>query len=168
MSRVFKGLAIAALLITVLGAGAVLYGLTAFEPQVEYAAVTATPALHAQETFDALLEQVQSGTFAGTQFSSAEGLAAEECTFLTYVVRLRNRGFFPAEWLNLAVVPRQDALGRDVLQLGDDGAYVLAQGSEGDMRATILRAGNAEDHSRELELTCYVFGKKVVVRTKAE
>lgn len=168
MSRVFKGLAIAALLVTVLGAGAVLYGLAAFEPQVAYATVTATPALHAQETFDALLEQLQSGTFAGTQFSSAEGLAAEDCTFLTYIVRLRNRGFFPAEWLSMKVEPRQDAGGRDVLQLADSGAYVLAQGGEGDMSATILCAGNAAEHGRELELTCYVFGKKVVVRTKAE
>lgn len=168
MSRVLKGLALAALLITVLGAGAVLYGLTTFEPQAEVVSVTATPATDAQETFDALLEQLDLGTFAGTQFASAEGLEAEDCTFLTYVVRLRNRGFFPAEWLSLSVIPQQDETGMDMLQISDSGAYVLAQGSEGDMSATILRAGDAANQSRGLELTCYVFGQKVVVRTQAK
>ena len=169
MSRVFKVLAIAALLITVLGAGAVLYSLTAFEPQVEYAAVTATPALHAQETFDALLEQVQSGTFAGTQFAQANSLSAEECTFLTYTVRLANKGFFPAEWITLQVEPwNPDGSGYDVLQLADARAHVLAANSEGDLSATILRAGDASQPARNLRIICYVFGQRVEIAAAAQ
>lgn len=170
MSKVLRGLAIAVLLVTVIGAGVVLYGLTMFEPQVESVAVTATPAMQAQDAFDAVLSQIASGTFTGRQFGSVDALRAEDCTFLTYTVRLTNKGFFPAEWISLAVDPLQsaDGLSRDVLQLGDDGAYVLAQGGTGDMMATILRVGDAADTRRLLTVSSYVFGQKTEVPVWAE
>lgn len=163
MSRVLKGLAIAMLLITVIGAGAVLYGLSTFEPRVEQVLVTATPAAQARETFDAVLAQLDNETFAGTRFASADGLDAQSCTFLTYTVRLKNRGFFPAEWVSMAVRPESSADGasRDVLQLGGDGAYVLSPGGSGDLSATILRTGDASNTTREIALTCYVFGQRI-------
>ena len=97
MRGLLKGLAIAALLVTVIGAGIVLYGLNAMEPVVLQVSVTATPATQAQETLGAVLSQVDNGTFGGTQFPPADGVSAETCTFVTYTVRLQNRGFFPAE-----------------------------------------------------------------------
>ena len=170
MSKVLKGLAIAVLLVTVIGAGVVLYGLTMFEPQVESVQITATPAVQAQNVFASLMEQAALGTFSGRLFGETEGLRAEACTFLTYTVRLKNRGFFPAEWISLHVEPLQsaDGAGRDVLQLGDTGAYVLAQGSTGDMQATILREGDAGEQRRMLKVICYVFGQKTEVTVQAE
>ena len=166
MRGLLKGLAIAALLATVIGAGIVLYGLNAMEPGVVQVSVTATPATQAQEMFDAVLSQVDNGTFGGTQFAPADGVSAESCTFLTYTVRLQNRGFFPAEWVSLAIEPAQD--GGDVLQIGGDGAHLLAAGSTGDLSATLLRAGDATVTARTLSISCYVFGKKYTVQAQAE
>lgn len=170
MSRVLKVLAILMLLITVIGAGAVLYGLMMLEPQVESVTVMATPAAQVSDTFDAVIEQTALGTFSGRQYGSTEGLEAEACTFLTYTVRLKNRGFFPAEWITLTVSPQQSADGtnRDVLQLGDESAYVLTAGSRGDLNATILRTGDVSDTARVLTVSCYVFGQKVEFSVQAQ
>ena len=73
MRGLLRGLAIAALLVTVTGAGVVLYGLSTMEPRVVQVSVTATPAQQAQETFDAVLAQLDDGTFAGTQFPARTG-----------------------------------------------------------------------------------------------
>ena len=169
MNRFLKILAIVALVVTIAGAGAVLYGMTMLEPQVEHVSVVATPATEAQATFDALTQQVSLGTFAGTQFTDAAGLRAEDCTFLTYTVRLKNRGFFPAEWIMLSVEPRQseDGLNRDVLQLADERAHVLSANSQGDLSATILHMGDAGDTARNLRIVCYVFGQKVEFTVRA-
>ena len=169
MNRFLKILAIVVLLLTVAGAGAVLYGLTMFEPQVESVTVVATPAVQVPSVFEEAMTQVSQGTFAGTQFAQADALSAESCTFLTYTVRLANKGFFPAEWIMLNVEPAaQEESGYDVLQLADPRAHVLAANSEGDLSATILRAGDAENTSRNLRIICYVFGQRVELAAIAQ
>lgn len=169
MNRFLKILAIAVLLITVLGAGAVLYGVTTFAPQVESVQVVATPATQAQAVFDETMDQLAHGTFAGTQFMQADGLKAQDATFLTYTVRLKNRGFFPAEWIMLEVEPwNLDGSGYDILQLADARGHVLPANSEGDLNATILRAGDAGNTARNLRVVCYVFGQRVEVAAQAQ
>ena len=170
MNRFLKVLAIAVLLVTVAAAGAVLYGMTMFEPRVESVSVVVTPAEEAQDVFDAAVSQVRLGTFAGRQFTAADELAISDCAFLTYTVRLRNRGFFPAEWIMLEVEPQQSADGsaRDVLQLADERAHVLGANSQGDLSATILRTGDAGDTARTLRIVCYVFGRKVETTVLAQ
>ena len=113
MYKVMKILAIAVLIVTIAGAGAVLYGIRTLSPVVEQVYVTVTPAGDAQDVFDGALAQVADGTFTGRVFSAGAAPDAEECTFLTYTVRLANRGFFPAEWVSLDVQPVEG----DVLQL---------------------------------------------------
>ena len=169
MNRFLKILAIVVLILTVTGAGAVLYGLTMFEPQVESVTVVATPAAQVPSVFEEAMSQVSQGTFAGTQFAQANSLSAEECTFLTYTVRLANKGFFPAEWITLQVEPwNPDGSGYDVLQLADARAHVLAANSEGDLSATILRAGDASQTARNLRIICYVFGQRVEIAASAQ
>ena len=169
MNRFLKILAIAALLITVLGAGAVLYGVRMLAPQAVSVQVIATPAAQAQDVFEETMDQLARGTFAGTPFGQADGLTMQEATFLTYTVRLKNRGFFPAEWIMLEVEPRNhDGSGYDVLQLADTRGHVLPAGSEGDLNATILRAGEAGDTARKLRVVCYVFGQRVEVAVQAQ
>lgn len=168
MRGLLRGLAVAALLVTVAGAGVVLYGLSTMEPAVAMVSVTATPAQQAQETLNAVLAQLDEGTFGGAQFATADGLNAQDCTFLTYTVRLQNRGFFPAEWVSLSIEPRQDEGGSDVLQIGGDGAHMLAAGSSGDLSATLLRTGDAGDTARTLSIVCYVFGQRIAVQAVAE
>ena len=164
MNAIMKGLAIAALLVTVLGAGVVLYGLQTMTPQVEMAVAAVTPASDAQDVFDDALRRIENRTFTGRVIADASGLSAEDAAFVTYTVRLNNRGFFPAEWITLTVVPGDG----DILQLPDESAHVLTAGSRGDLSATILRAGDAGDTARELELVCYVLGRRVAFTAQAQ
>ena len=59
----------------------------------------------------------------------------------------------------MEVAPRE---GTDILMLADTGAHVLGAGSRGDLTATLLCAGEGEDTGRQLTITCYVFGQKIV------
>lgn len=158
MSKVLKGLAIGVLLLTIAGACAVLYALNTFTPRVEQVTVTATPAAQAIEAFSQVKEQLESGTFAGRVYGNTSDLTADGYTFVTYTVRLQNRGFFPAEWISLAVMPTD---GTEILALADTGKYVLAAGSRGDLSATILVKDEGQNTARELSVACYVFGRKV-------
>ena len=168
MNRFLKVLAIAALIATIAGAGAVLYGITMLAPQAVSVTAVVTPAAQVPDVFDDTLGRVQSGTFAGTQFADALSLTAQEASFITYTVRVKNRGFFPAEWITLQVEPwNMDGAGYDVLQLPDERAQVLPAFSEGDLTATILRAGDAGVTARNLRIVCYVFGQKVEVMAQA-
>lgn len=164
MYKAMKALAIAALIATIAGAGVVLYAINTMAPVVEQVVVTATPAMQAQETFDAIQQQMRDGTFAGRVYADANGLDAKDCTFLTYNVRLRNRGFFPAEWISLGFVPREDVQNqtRDYLQLDNYGANVLAGGSVGDISTTILTTIDPQNTIARIEGACYVFGQETV------
>ena len=93
-----KILAILALVATIAGAGAVLYGINTLRPQVVQTAASETRAQDAADTFAALVSQLENNTFGGKIFGGTGDLRAEECAFVTYTVRLKNRGFFPAEW----------------------------------------------------------------------
>ncbi|MDO5378228.1 MAG: hypothetical protein Q4G52_07835 [Clostridia bacterium] len=165
MNKVMKALAIAALLVTVAGACAVLYGVNMMTPQAQQVLVSATPASQAQEVFDNVQSDLENGTFTGRVYGATDNLRAEDCTFLTYTVRLANRGFFPAEWIEMTVIPSEG--GGDVLQLPEDGGRVLAAGGVGDLSATLLTRADAQDERRTLEVSCYVFGKKSVFRVEA-
>ena len=165
MSKAIRILAIAVLVATIAGAGAVLYGINTLVPAAVQTTMTAIPAAQAQQTLEDTLSQVAQGTFAGHVFAPAEGLSAEDASFVTVNVRLRNRGFFPAEWIALSVIPREDvtADARDVLQLDNYGANVLPAGSEGDISATVLTTIGRE-LPLTLEVSCYVLGEKHTFR----
>ncbi|MGN0995754.1 MAG: hypothetical protein ACI4PG_02495 [Candidatus Ventricola sp.] len=165
MSKAIRILAIAALVVTIAGAGAVLYGLNTLVPAAERVTATAIPAAQAQQTFEDTLAQVAQGTFAGHVFAPADGLSMEGASFVTVNLRLKNRGFFPAEWIALSVIPRENAPAdaRDVLQLDNYGANVLAPGSQGDISATVLTTIEPElleTMPLTLEVSCYVLGAK--------
>lgn len=159
MYKAMKVLAITALIITIAGAGAVLYGINTLEPVVEQTSVQITPAAQAQDIFDSVLAQVSSGTFTGRTFAQPGMLNSMDCTFVTYTVRLANKGFFPAEWVSLNVQPAEG----DVLQLDNVQANVLSRGSRGDISATVLHVGDASHTQRNYIVECYVFGRKITL-----
>ena len=157
-----KILAILALLATIAGAGAVLYGINTFAPQVVQATASVTQAQNVADAFDSIVSQLESGTFGGKVFGETSDLRAEECAFVTYTVRLQNKGFFPAEWISMELTDPADS---DVLALPDDSRHALAAGSMGDMQMTVMqRVGEngQADTARTLRITCYVFGRKIV------
>ena len=164
MYKAMKALAIAVLIITILGAGAVLYGINTLSPVVEQASIQVTPAAQAQDVFNAAMNQVNNGTFTGRVFAQPGMLEAQDCVFLTYTVRLANKGFFPAEWVSLDMQPIEG----DVLQLDNVQANVLASGSRGDISATVLHAGDASQTQRAYIMNCYVFGRKITIEGTAQ
>ncbi|MBP3428746.1 MAG: hypothetical protein J6M47_10875 [Clostridia bacterium] len=169
MRQALRITAIFVLVVTLIGAGVFYYGIRTMTPAAEQISVTATPAVQQQAVFDAVMAQAAQQTFTGRLYGDALDLQAQDCTFLTYTVRLKNRGFFPAEWIALTVLPRmEDETGRDVLALPDAGAYVLHAGTEGDLSATILTTGDAQNTQRTLEVSCYVFGRKVSFQLNAQ
>lgn len=170
MYKAMRVLAIAALIVTIIGAGGVLYVMNTLSPVVEMAAVTATPAVQAQEIFDSVMQQVRDETFTGRVFENAVGLSPDNCTFLTYTVRLKNRGVFPAEWVSLDMHPVSNASGTtfDALQLDNSGGNVLLSGSVGDVNATLLHVGDASEMQRDYTVTCYVLGQKITLEGMAQ
>ena len=60
-----KILAILALVATIAGAGAVLYGINTLRPQVVQTAASETPAQDAADTFAVLVSQLENNTFGG-------------------------------------------------------------------------------------------------------
>ena len=161
MGRIMKALAIAALLVTILGAGALLYAINNLSPVVVQANVTLTTAQQAQDIFDMTAAQLADETFTGRVFGDASGLNAQDCTFVTYTVRLENKGFFPAEWVSLDVHPAQGEGAQDICQLDNFSANVLASRTQGDIAATMLTRGDVSNTQRTYTVTCYVFGQKI-------
>ena len=170
MNRVLRYLAIIVLIVTIAGAGVCLYGVKMMTPQVEQVTVAATAAQQVQETFDGVLAALDQETFTGRVYSDTDGVSVQDCTFLTYTARLANKGLFPAEWISLTVLPRQEGAdgSRDILMLPEDSARVLGAGSRGDLSATILTVGGQGETQRTLEVSCYVFGKKIAFQLDAQ
>jgi len=160
MGRIMKVLAIVVLLVTVAGAGALLYAVNSLSPVVVQAGVVATPAWQAQDVFDAAAAQLANETFTGRVYSDTAGLDAGSCTFLTYTVRLHNKGFFPAEWVSMDIRPAAD--GSDICQLDNYSANVLGSGTQGDIAATVITRGDGANAQRAYTVTCYVLGRKIV------
>ena len=147
-----KILAILALVATIAGAGAVLYGINTLAPQVVQTAANVTEAQSVADTFDDMVTRLENGTFGGRIFGGTDDLRAEDCAFVTYTVRLQNKGFFPAEWISMELVEPKDG---DVLALPDDSRHALAAGRRTDEE-------EQADTARTLRVTCYVFGRKIV------
>ncbi len=164
MRKALTILAIAMLVVTIAAAGAVLYGIRTLTPQVVSVTAAVTPAAQEEAAFDAVRAQLDEGLFGGRLFAQEASASAEECTFVTYTVRLKNNGFFPAEWISLDVTPLEG----DILQLENGGANVLLSGTQGDMQVTLLTKRNPAQQAREITLECYVFGRKQTIRMQAE
>ena len=110
--------------------------------------------------FEAVREQLDSGTFAGTPFENGGLGPAEDYQFYTYTVRLQNGTFVRAEVAEVQVSPMQG----DVLQLSGGNVKSLPARSRGSLQATILtRKGN--HNVRELMITYYLWGLPFFVRT---
>lgn len=163
MRRALRIVAVAALLVTVAGAGVLLYAMNTLSPQVVQMSVLVTPATQAQHVFDETMAQLDAGAFSGRVYGSTDGLNADSCSFVTCTVRLANRGFFPAEWITMDIVPVQNQSGSDVLELPDAGTYMLSSGSTGDISATVLTTAQDSAEGRVCRVTCYVFGREITL-----
>ena len=162
-----KGLTILAIImlaVTVAAAGGMLYGLKMMTPQVVSMTATTTAATQEAATYDAVRAQIDDGLFGGKVFIQEGMPEAEACSFVTYTVRLENKGFFPAEWISLDVTPLEG----DILQLENASANVLLSGTQGDVHVTMLTTLEPAQRERMITMECYVFGRKKTVRVQAQ
>ena len=75
-----KTLAILALVATIAGAGAVLYGINTLAPQVVQTAANVTEAQSVADAFDDMVTRLENGTFGGRIFGGTDDLRAEDCS----------------------------------------------------------------------------------------
>ena len=159
MAKAMKVLAIVVLLVTIAGAGVLLFAVNHLSPAISQVGVMITPAQDAQEIFEATIAQLENETFTGRVFADTVGLSAEESTFLTYTVRLENKGLFPVEWVSLDIHPAQE----DICQLDNYSANVLGSRMQGDIAATMLTRGDGTGTQCAYTVTCYTLGRKMVI-----
>ena len=164
MRKVLTILAIIMLAVTVAAAGVMLYGIRTMTPQVISVTTIAAPAAQAADAYDTVRAQMDDGLFGGRLFAPEGIPEAEACSFVTYTVRLENKGFFPVEWISLDVTPLEG----DILQLENASANVLLSGTQGDVHVTILTALEPAQRERSITLECYVFGRKKTIRVQAQ
>ena len=120
---------------------------------VEEVSCVAYAAQDQPAVFQALKDQLASGSFTGTPFDASGLSAPEDYQFLEYTLRLRNDTFLKAEVIEIQVTPMTG----DILQLSDPDAHDLPARSGGAFTAAILTS--REMHSiRELTLTYYLWG----------
>ena len=74
-----KILAILALVATIAGAGAVLYGINTLAPQVVQTAANVTEAQSVVDTFDDMVTRLENGTFGGRIFGGTPDIFKYEC-----------------------------------------------------------------------------------------
>jgi hypothetical protein len=145
--------------VTIVALAVLGYGAYGLRVQPGTMSVAVTPAAQAIEQFEALRASVDEGSFTGRVFVGEALSNPEEYVFVTYTLRVKNVGFIPAEWIELAVTPA----GGDVLELDRDGAQALSAMSEGDLKAVVLQKGDGSDAQRAAQVTYYAFGRPYVI-----
>lgn len=153
--------AIIALVLVLLLGGALVYGLVNTQLQLTPVQAKVIPASEQPAEFERLRKAVEQRSLVGTVFENSLPGTAEEYQLIVYTIAVENRGFLPAEMLELQVSP---AAG-DVLSFTDLSAQGrlpevdLAAGQKGTVRCVLLtRVGERQHAVRQLFLSYYIWG----------
>lgn len=126
--------------------------------EIQDVQVAAYPATEQLASYDSILRSLAEGSFIGELYQNTAMIMPESYAFLTYSVSLGNKGLFPAEWIQLRVIPDN----ADVLMLGEPKGYSLGSGKSGVISATVLsRAGAIQE--RQFVVSYYVLGRAFTV-----
>lgn len=104
------------------------------------------------QVFDNIVSTARVGSSDLIVYSDASG-SAEQYSFVTYTLRLRNMNALPAEWLQLDITPQQG----DVLLVKASTEDVPAF-SEKLLTVVLLTDRSAASYARSATLTYYVYG----------
>ncbi len=159
MTRFLKVLAILVLVLTLAGAGAAVYAYRHRMPEAVSSSADILSASEREEEKAAWFRQAEDGLFAGTAAENWKDFEDGDLVFWQCTLRVRNDGFFPAEWIALEPQPQAG----DVMILPDAQPKVLGARSEGDLAVTVLCTGEAAAKPRELLLSCTVLGHRETV-----
>ena len=104
------------------------------------------------QVFDNIVSTARVGSSDLIVYSDTSG-SAEQYSFVTYTLRLRNMNALPAEWLQLDLTPQQG----DVLLVKASTEDVPAF-SEKLLTVVLLTDRSAASYARSATLTYYVYG----------
>lgn len=161
MKILLRILAILALVVTIAGAGVVLYALETRIPGVEVVYAMHESANDDSEAYDAFVTAVSDGTYGGRVFDEAVP-ERESCTFLKCTLRMQNRCLLPMEWIEIAVEPGEG----DILESRDENPHVLTARTSGDLSLQVMTRADAFPQERTVSITYYLLGRlmKAAVR----
>lgn len=156
-----KAAAIIAFVLALLIGGALVYGLVHTQLEARPVQAAVVPATDQQAEFERLRQALDTKSLIGTAFENSLPGEASDYQFIIYTIELGNRGFLPAEMLELQVSP---AAG-DVLCYTDLSAQGLLPeidippGKQGTLRCVLLTKAGARQHAvRDLYLSYYIWG----------
>lgn len=144
------------LLVVVLAVGAFFgYCWYGAQMQIVGAGTTVVSAAEAMSEFASVREKLSLDAFYGEEFRKVEFGEAQNYSFVTVNVRMKNIGLFPMEWVTVTVRP----VAADILQLPPESdPPALARLSVGEYGATFLTQGDGG--ARTYEISYYVLGRQ--------
>ena len=144
------------LMVVVLAVGAFFgYCWYGAQMQIVGAGTAVTPAADAMDTFASVREQLAQDACYGEKFRDVDFGGAENYSFVTLNVRMKNIGLFPMEWVRVTVEP----VAADILQLPPEGdPPTLARLSMGEYAVAFLTQG--EGGARTYRVIYYVLGRQ--------
>ncbi|MBR1709091.1 MAG: hypothetical protein IJ719_09720 [Clostridia bacterium] len=154
--RILKILAILALVITLLGAGTLLYTLETRTPKATETFPEIVNATADIARFEGYRNALEEERYAGRVFSSEDLLDAGQYTFLNIRLRLANNCLLPMEWITAEVVPEEG----DVLEARDQNPHVLNARSSGDLTLQVLTHQDTLGQGRRIKISYYILGQK--------
>ncbi|MBQ9264754.1 MAG: hypothetical protein IJ189_11200 [Clostridia bacterium] len=148
-----KKIAIILLILLLLCAGVVGYGLFHTNLQVIAKGVQMVPASERPTEFAALQEAVRNQSLLGTQLRSGELSGSENYSYYMYTLRLKNAGLVNAEMVEVQIAP----IDGDVLFYGETTEVQIKPGETKDVWCVLLTQGNPHP-VRDIYVTYYLWG----------
>lgn len=136
--------------------------------QVVSVKLETTAATARESEFSALQTAVDHQALTGTAFADSVAGTAEDYSFFTYTIRLRNNGLIDAEMVEVQPVPANgDVLAYASLDAAQaHGNTVIAAGSEQDVWSVVLTSAQNQQNrqvSRSFKITYYIWGMPVSI-----
>lgn len=127
------------------------------------AAVTVTPATQDEEAFDAFRERMTSPAFSGYVYETGILASPSDYSFVTITVTAKNRSLFPAEWVILTPIPKDNDIACDISMAGPAD---IRGGKTAELSVTYLTA--SPEAVTECGIEYYVFGKLQTATVRPE
>lgn len=148
-----KKAAIFMIVLVVVLAGGIVYGLFNTSLRVIGKGLQVMPAAERIEEFQQLQTAVKQRSLIGTILQSDDLTAAADYTYYSYTLRIKNPGLVSAEMVELQIAP----ISEDVLFYGESGEVVIGPGETRDVRCVLLARGTP--HAvRDFYITYYLWG----------
>lgn len=143
------------LLITILVGAYIGYCYVGIAMEIESVHAVWTPVTEDMDTYEHIKQQLAEGSFSGKRYMEEPFPDAEDMSFLTITVRMRNKGLLPQDWIELHVTPKEG----DIAQLPMDRTPTLAARTRSELSTTLL-VRTSVDSNRNVRVTYYVLGKQ--------